>query len=131
VEIPDNFPFDIVFTGIANGEETSPEYDIVEGIGFFCENVILVPECLTEGGHIEVLVNKEYFNGNETLINTHIKIRLIILSPSQKSYEESIALQEDAFSYPFIGKDSPYTNIQNGYGLLSSSAETEIIIPIP
>jgi hypothetical protein len=55
---------------------------------------------------------------------------LIVLSPAQKAYEESTALQEDAFDYPFIGNSSPYTNIHNGYGLLSSSAETEVVIEI-
>jgi len=130
VQIPSDFPFDIIITGIAGSEATSPEYDITQGIGLFCESVVLVQECLTEDGHIEIQVNKEYWNGNETLINTHLRILLIVLSPAQKAYEESTTLQEDAFDYPFISNSSPYTNIHNGYGLLSSSAENEVVIEI-
>ncbi|GEM_PF-2557668 len=128
--LPNELPFELSIFGIANGDVNSPIQEITEGIGLYCEGTVFIPECLTSQGNIKVLVDRDYFNGNESFIITHLIVSLRMLSISQKNYEESITLQEDAFDYPFIANSSPYTNIHNGYGLVSGSSEVQVTIAI-
>lgn len=130
ITLPGDLPFELLLFGLADLEEVSPYYEAVDGLGLFCEGTVFIPECLTLGGEIKFEVDKEYFNGSEEKIISDLIPVLNIISESQKKYEESVALQSDANDYPFIANTSPYTNIHNGYGLLSTSATISVSIPI-
>ena len=130
IDLPGDTPFELFLNGMAGSEKLSPYYEIVEGIGLYCGGTTFIPECLTLEGEIIFEVDREYFNGSVELIITDLIPVLTIISESQKKYDESVALQSDANDYPFIANTSPYTNIHNGYGLLSTSAAISVSIPI-
>jgi len=128
--VPEDKPFQLFVLGLADNEIYDAYSTIIGGIGPHCEFTVLVPECLTLNGDIKMEVEKKYYNGNERFNFTHLIPTLSIISVSLKNYEESISLQSDAFSFPFIPNSSPFTNIHNGYGLVSSSTEVSMTIQI-